>query len=111
MKIKSADYLVLDQQTGKYREDAEQAVRDDVEKHAWRHIGLTIMKDWRLYLMLVPMLLVFLFWRYFPMYELLGAFKLKEEAVKEAFAAHPVWEVLETTYQGEWVSITARKRA
>ena len=40
-----------------------------------------------------------------------GIINMKEEAVKEAFAAHPVWEVLETTYQGEWVSITARKRA
>ncbi len=39
-----------------------------------------------------------------------GIINMKEEAVKEAFAAHPVWEVLETTYQGEWVSITARKR-
>ncbi len=40
-----------------------------------------------------------------------GIINMKEEAVKEAFAAHPVWEVLETTYQGEWVSITARKRS
>ena len=39
-----------------------------------------------------------------------GIINMKEEAVKEAFADHPVWEVLETTYQGEWVSITARKR-
>ncbi|MBQ2101544.1 MAG: sugar ABC transporter permease, partial [Lachnospiraceae bacterium] len=29
--------------------------------------------------MLVPMLLVFLFWRYFPMYELLGCFKRYDE--------------------------------
>lgn len=39
-----------------------------------------------------------------------GIIDMKEEAVKEAFAGHPVWEVLETTCQGEWVSITARKR-
>ena len=81
MKIKSADYLVLDKETGKYRENPEQIVRDTVEKNHWLEVGRTILKDWRLYLMLVPMLLVFLFWRYFPMYELLGAFKLKEEAV------------------------------
>ena len=37
------------------------------------------MRDWRLYVMLVPMLLVFLFWRYLPMYELLGAFKVSDE--------------------------------
>lgn len=75
-KIAANDYLVYDQQTGKYREDAEQIVRDDVEKHRWKHIGLTILKDWRLYLMLVPMLLVFFFWRYMPMYELLSCFKI-----------------------------------
>lgn len=39
-----------------------------------------------------------------------GIIDMKEEAVKAAFAAHPVWEVLETNYQGEWVSVVARKR-
>ena len=78
MKAKAADFLIYDEATGLYRESPEQAVRDDVEKHYWRHVGQTIVKDWRLYLMLVPMLLVFLFWRYFPMYELLGSFKVAD---------------------------------
>lgn len=76
MKSKAADYLIYDEQTGKYREDPEQIVRDDIEKHHWKHVGLTILKDWRLYLMLIPMILVFFFWRYMPMYELLGSFKI-----------------------------------
>ncbi len=85
MKKKLAsDYLVLDEGTGKYREDPEQMVRDDVEKHYWLNVGRTILKDWRLYLMLVPMLLVFLFWRYFPMYELLGAFKVNDNTLEVA---------------------------
>ena len=79
MKEKAADFLILDEATGKYREDPEQVVRDDVEKHYWLHVGRTILKDWRLYIMLIPMLLVFLFWRYFPMYELLGSFKVSDE--------------------------------
>ncbi len=78
MKSRAGDYLILDKATGLYRENPEQAVRDDVEKHCWLHVGRTIVKDWRLYLMLVPMLLVFLFWRYFPMYELLGCFKVSD---------------------------------
>ena len=78
MKFKADDYLVYDEATGKYHEDPEQAVRDDVEKHTWLGVARTVIKDWRLYLMLVPMLLVFLFWRYFPMYELLGAFKVND---------------------------------
>lgn len=79
MKLKAADYLVLDKATGRYRENPEQVVRDDVEKHHWLNVLRTVAKDWRLYLMLVPMLLVFLFWRYFPMYELLGCFKVTDE--------------------------------
>jgi len=78
MKGKAADYLVQDRESGTWHEDPEQAVRDDVEKHYWLNVGRTIVKDWRLYLMLVPMLLVFLFWRYFPMYELLGSFKVPD---------------------------------
>ncbi len=78
MKVKASDFLIYDSESGTYRENPEQAVRDDVEKHYWLHVGRTILKDWRLYLMLVPMLLVFLFWRYFPMYELLGCFKVPD---------------------------------
>lgn len=84
MAAKAADFLVYDKAAGVYHENPEQAVRDDVEKHAWRHVGLTILKDWRLYLMLVPMLLVFLFWRYLPMYELLGCFKVPDEVLPVA---------------------------
>ena len=79
MKAKAADYLIYDEASGTYRQSPEQAVRDDVEKHYWLHVGRTILKDWRLYIMLVPMILVFLFWRYFPMYELLGCFKVSDE--------------------------------
>lgn len=84
MKIKADDYLVYDEATGRYHEDPEQAVRDDVEKHTWLNVARTVLKDWRLYLMLVPMLLVFLFWRYFPMYELLGAFKVYDANIPVA---------------------------
>ena len=80
MTNKATDFLIFDEESGTYIEDPEQAVRDDVEKHYWRNVLLTVAKDWRLYLMLVPMILVFLLWRYFPMYELLGSFKLTEDA-------------------------------
>jgi putative aldouronate transport system permease protein len=79
VKTKGSDYLIRDEARGIWRVDPEQAVRDDVEKHYWLNVGRTIVKDWRLYVMLVPMLLVFLFWRYLPMYELLGAFKVSDE--------------------------------
>jgi len=84
MKAKAADFLVYDKELDVYRVSPEQAVRDDVEKHYWRHVGQTIVKDRRLYLMLIPMLLVFLFWRYFPMYELLGCFKVPDKILPVA---------------------------
>lgn len=39
-----------------------------------------------------------------------GIINLKEEAVRQAFAANDAFEVLEVTYQGEWLSVTARKK-
>lgn len=79
MQANCSDYLIFDAESGVYVENPEQAVRDDVEKHHWLNVFRTVIKDWRLYLMLVPMILVFLFWRYFPMYELLGCFKVTDE--------------------------------
>lgn len=74
-KIKCDDFLTCDEATGTYSMPAEQQVRDQTEKNRWKNIGLTILKDWRLYLMLLPMVLVYVFWRYMPMTQLLGAFK------------------------------------
>lgn len=39
-----------------------------------------------------------------------GIINMKEQAVKDAFKANDAFEVIETTYQGEWVSIVARKK-
>ena len=38
-----------------------------------------------------------------------GIINMKEKAVMDAFEANESFEVIETTYQGEWVSITAKK--
>ena len=39
-----------------------------------------------------------------------GIINMEEQAVLDAFAKNPAFEVLEVTRQGEWVSVTARKR-
>ncbi len=80
-KLMAGDFLIYDKSSNTYRADPEQVVRDDVEKHYWKSVLHSILKDWRLYLMLVPMILVFLFWRYFPMYELLRCFKVADEVL------------------------------
>ncbi|MDE6355656.1 MAG: ABC transporter permease subunit [Clostridia bacterium] len=73
-KLKYDDFLIKNED-GTYSMPPEQAVRDETEKNRWKNTGFTILKDWRLYLMLVPMILVYVLWKYMPMYELLGAFK------------------------------------
>ena len=78
-KPMAGDFLIYDKSSQTYRTDPEQVVRDDVEKHYWRNVARTVAKDWRLYIMLIPMILVFLFWRYFPMYELLRCFKVSDQ--------------------------------
>lgn len=100
MRIKADDYLVYDESTGKYREDPEQAVRDDVEKHYWLNVGRAVLKDWRLYLMLIPMILVFLFWRYFPMYELLGCFKVNDLTLDVADQLYAGFSYFKTLFAG-----------
>lgn len=79
MALNASDYLIFDEASGTYIENPEQKVRDDVEKHHWLNVLRTVIKDWRLYLMLVPMIAVFLLWRYAPMYELLGCFKITDD--------------------------------
>lgn len=39
-----------------------------------------------------------------------GIINMKEEAVRAAFAANDAFEVIDVTYQGEWLSVTARKK-
>ena len=73
--LKYDDFLIYDEATGTYSMAAEQQVRDETERNRWKNTGFTILKDWRLYIMLVPMIFVYVFWRYMPMYELMGCFK------------------------------------
>ena len=78
-KLKYDDFLIRDEETGKYYMSDEQQVRDETEKNRWKTTGFTLLKDWRLYLMLVPMILVYVLWKYLPMYELTAAFKFGSE--------------------------------
>lgn len=74
--IKADDFLIFNEQAGKYQMDQEQKVRDEVEKNHWKTVVKTIAKDWRLYAMLIPMIFIFFCWRYLPMYELLASWKV-----------------------------------
>lgn len=77
-KLKCDDFLVYDEQTSTYSMPQEQKVRDETERNHWKTTGITLLKDWRLYVMLIPMILVYFLWKYMPMYELLASFKENE---------------------------------
>lgn len=81
-KLKCDDFLTYDEETGTYSMPADQRVRDETERKHWKHTGLTILKDWRLYLMLVPMILVYFLWKYLPMYNLVESFKYDPTVVE-----------------------------
>lgn len=83
-KLKCDDFLAYDEATGTYSLPKDQQVRDEHERNSWKTTGITLLKDWRLYLMLVPMLVVYLLWRYMPMTELLAVFKDPNTAVEGA---------------------------
>ncbi len=53
----------------------EEELLEYLEKNKWKNRLATIVSDWRLYLMLLPLIIVFFFWKYMPMYGLLIAFK------------------------------------
>jgi putative aldouronate transport system permease protein len=56
-------------------------LQDTLEKNYWKDVLKKVKKDWRLYAMLLPLLLIFLFWRYLPLYELVTAFKTSDTGV------------------------------
>lgn len=53
----------------------EEKIREYYEKNYWAITGKRMLRDWRLYAMLLPLAIVFICWRYLPMYGLTIAFK------------------------------------
>lgn len=111
MQMNVSDYLIFDTESGTYIENPEQAVRDDVEKHHWLNILRAVIKDWRLYLMLVPMIAVFLLWRYLPMYELLGCFKVTDSVKPVAEQYYSGFSYFKTLLMGTGTLTTEFWRA
>ena len=55
--------------------ERDQSVIDEVERTKWKRTLQTLMKDWRLYVLLIPMLLFLVLFKYFPIGGLLTGFK------------------------------------
>ena len=50
-------------------------ILDEMERTKWKRIGYELKKDWRLYLLLVPLLVFMLLFKYLPIYGTLQGFK------------------------------------
>lgn len=56
-------------------------ILEELERTKWKRAGKTILKDWRLYLLLVPLLLYLVLFKFFPMYGILIGFKRYNSAL------------------------------
>lgn len=54
---------------------ADEQTLEELEKTKWVRVGKTLLKDWRLYLLLIPMLVFLVLFKYLPIYGVLQAFK------------------------------------
>ncbi len=77
-KLKCDDFLIYDETTGTYSMAPEQQVGTKLTGEQMEEHGLRNSEDWRLYAMLIPMVLVYFLRKYMPMYELIGCFKRSE---------------------------------
>lgn len=59
----------------KVDEKEKEAVVLYYEKNHWSITLKRMLRDWRLYVMLIPLILIFFLWKYLPMYGLTIAFK------------------------------------
>lgn len=57
------------------QELAKEELLEQIEKNRWKNYFHIILKDWRLYIMLIPMIFWYFCWRYIPMGGLIIAFK------------------------------------
>ena len=56
-------------------EEQRLAILDEMERTKWKRIGYELKKDWRLYALLVPLLVFMLLFKYFPIYGTIQGFK------------------------------------
>ncbi len=58
--------------------EVNEAVLDEMERTKWQRTGKTLLKDWRLYALLVPLLVFMLLFKYLPIKGVLVAFKYND---------------------------------
>ena len=49
---------------------ADEKELEELERTKWKRVGKTLIKDWRLYTLLLPMLIFLILFKYLPIYGL-----------------------------------------
>ncbi len=57
-------------------ERSKEEIVEELERTKWKRVGKTLAKDWRLYALLIPLLVFLVLLKYRPIYGVLQAFKL-----------------------------------
>ena len=60
---------------------SDQNVIDEVERTKWKRTGMTLLRDWRLYVLLIPIMLFLILFKYLPIRGILYGFRWNEQAV------------------------------
>ncbi len=54
---------------------ADERELEKLEREKWKRVGHTLLKDWRLYTLLLPMLIFLILFKYLPIYGIIQGFK------------------------------------
>ncbi len=54
---------------------SSEAILEELERTKWSRVAKNLLKDWRLYVMLIPLMTFMFFFRYLPIYGLVQGFK------------------------------------
>ena len=86
-------------------------ILDELERTKWKRVGKELLKDWRLYALLVPLLVFMFLFKYLPIKGVLQAFKFNDEGVivmqdswyglmyiKQLFQNNDFWRALRNTF-------------
>lgn len=56
-------------------------ILDELERTKWKRVGKELLKDWRLYVLLIPLLVFMFMFKYLPIKGVLQAFKFNDNGV------------------------------
>jgi len=85
--------------------ERDQNVVNEVERTKWKRIGLTLAKDWRLYVLLIPMLAFLVCFKYIPIGGILTGFKWGSDSDALYNSQWCGFKWLETIFFGDTAAI------